>query len=948
MDTSREPLPDAGPAAQDRLQDLSHDLLAVVRTFVHELHPQRAKTFDYSLSSRLEKDLGIDSLARTELILRIERAFHLRLPVASVGAAETIADLLRALEEAHASMPVAGAETPAVPALPLVPAATEARTLTEVLDWHVARHPDRLHLTVLQDDATIIDQMSYGRLAAMARQVAAGLAAHDIDPGDRVALMLPTSIDFFCAFFGILYVGAVPVPIYPPMRPSQIEEHLRRQAGILNNAGARMLVTVPEALGVAALLRAQVSALDSVVSVAGLIAEAVDTSLSHVADETSTALIQYTSGSTGDPKGVVLSHANLLANVKTMGLALAASSADVFVSWLPLYHDLGLIGAWFGCLYFAVPLYVMSPLSFLMRPESWLWAIHRFRGTLSAAPNFGFELCVTKIDTANLAGLDLSSLRAVMNGAEPVSPHTLRRFTEKFAPYGFRPEAMMPAFGIAENAVGLAFPPLGRGPVIDRIDRNALMSRGVAEPAKPDDPHPLELVACGRPLPENEIRIVDMAEHEIGERQEGRLEFRGPSATSGYFRNEAKTKALIRNGWLDSGDRAYMAGGDVYITGRIKDIIIRAGRHIYPQEIEDAIGDIAGIRKGGVAVFGVADRVSGTERVVIVAETRETDPAMRTALEARAYELANTVCGTPPDEIVLAPPQTVPKTSSGKIRRSAARELYESGRIGQPQRALWLQILRLYLTGLGPQLFRFWTRLRGMLYASWWWIVICLGYGLAWIAAMILPRLEWRWAAARGIDRIALAALGIPVSVNGIEHIPRGKALLAFNHSSYMDVIILAAFLPGTPTFIAKKQFVGQVFIIPFLRRLGALFVERIDVTGNLGDIETIITAAQQGRTLVMFPEGTFTRRAGLATFHLGAFKIAAEANLPVLPGILRGTRVMLRPEQWFPRWAPISLRVEDAIKPSGTDFPAVLNLQQQVRKVILAHCGEPDLGESI
>ncbi len=152
------------------------------------------------------------------------------------------------------------------------------------------------------------------------------------------------------------------------------------------------------------------------------------------------------------------------------------------------------------------------------------------------------------------------------------------------------------------------------------------MIRGIAEPAKPDDPHPLELVACGRPLPENEIRIVDTAGHEIGERQEGRLEFRGPSATSGYFRNEAKTKALIRNGWLDSGDRAYVAGGDVYITGRIKDIIIRAGQHIYPEEIEDAIGDIAGIRKGGVAVFGVADRVSGTERVVIVAETRETDP----------------------------------------------------------------------------------------------------------------------------------------------------------------------------------------------------------------------------------------------------------------------------------------------------------------------------------
>ena len=948
MEPSKEP-PEIEAPAQDRLQDLSPNLLAVVRTFVHELRPQRAKTLDYSLSSRLEEDLGIDSLARTELILRVERAFHLRLPVATVGAAETVADLLRALAEAHARTPVAGAETPAAPAtLPLVPAAAEARTLTEVLDWHAARHPDRLHLTLLQDDTTIIDQMSYGRLAAMARQVAAGLVAHRIDPGDRVALMLPTSIDFFSAFFGILYAGAVPVPIYPPIRPSQIEEHLRRQAGILSNAGARMLVATPEALGVAALLRTQVSTLDSVMSVAGLVAEAADTSLLHITDETSTALIQYTSGSTGDPKGVILSHANLLANVKAMGFALAASSADIFVSWLPLYHDLGLIGAWLGCLYFAAPLYVMSPLSFLARPESWLLAIQRFRATLSAAPNFGFELCLAKIDTANLAGLDLGSLRAVANGAEPVSAQTLRRFSERFTRFGFRPEAMMPVYGLAENAVGLAFPPLGRGPVIDRVDRNALMSRGIAEPAKPEDVHPLELVACGRPLPGNEIRIVDTAGREIGEREEGRLEFRGSSATSGYFHNEAKTKALIRDGWLDSGDRAYMAGGDVYITGRIKDIIIRAGQHIYPQEIEDAIADIPGIRKGGVAVFGVADRVSGTERVVIVAETRETDPVVRSTLEARAYEVTSTICGIPPDEIVLAPPRTVPKTSSGKIRRSAARELYENGRIGQPQRALWLQILRLALAGLVPQLSRFLARMRDSLYASWWWIVICLGYGLAWIAAMILPRLEWRWAAVRGIGRIALTALGIPVSVKGIEHIPHGKALLAINHSSYMDVIILGAFLPGTPAFVAKKQFVGQIFIIPFLRRLGALFVERIDVTGNLRDIETITAAAQQGRTLVMFPEGGFTRSAGLAAFHFGAFKIAVEADLPVVPGILRGTRMVLRPKQWFPKWAPVSLRIEEPIWPSGADFPAVLNLQQQVRKVILMHCGEPDLSDSV
>ena len=921
------------------------DLIAIVGKLVRELHPRR-KSYDIALSSRLERDLGIDSLARTELILRVERAFRLRLPIDVLGQAETVGDLFEALEQAPASKELAHEESLATPSLPVVPAAVEARTLIEVLDWHVKHHPDRLHLTFLQDDATIVGALTYSQLAAKARRVAAGLIAQDILPGDRVALMLPTSLEFFVTFFGILYAGAVPVPIYPPMRLAQLEDHLRRQAGILRNAGARILVTMPEGQQLAGLLRAQVSSLTSVESVASLTSDAIDVALPPAPDERATALIQYTSGSTGDPKGVVLSHANLLANVRAMGQAMDASSADIFVSWLPLYHDMGLIGAWLGCLHFAAPLYVMSPLSFLVRPESWLWAICRFRATLSAAPNFGFELCINKIDEAYLKGLDLGSLRMVANGAEPVSVKTLRRFVEKFEPFGFRREAMAPVYGLAENSVGLAFPPPGRPPVIDCIDRNSLMSRGVAEPAKPGDPNPLELVASGQPLPGHEIRIVDEAGHEVGERREGRLEFRGPSATIGYFNNEAKTRELIREGWLDSGDRAYMAGGDVFITGRIKDIIIRAGRHLYPQEIEEAIGFIPGMRKGCVAVFGAADARSGTERVVVVAETSETDAAIRAALESQAQEVTTDISGTPADEIVLAPPRSVPKTSSGKIRRSAAKELYERGRIGAPRRALWWQIVRLAFAGVRGQFDRFIALLSDTLYAAWWWIVVAIGYLLAWVAVMTLPRLNQRWALVRRIAKIMLAALRVPISATGIERIPSGNAMLVFNHSSYMDVIVLAAILPGEPAFVAKKELAGQIFAGPFLRRLGVLFVERFDVASGLADAEAIISAARQGRNLVFFPEGTFTRRAGLSGFYLGAFKIAAEAGMPVVPGVLHGTRSTLRGDQWFPRWAPLSVQIEDAIRPTGTDFSSVLKLRDGVRKVILAHCGEPDIDE--
>ena len=313
--------------------------------------------------------------------------------------------------------------------------------------------------------------------------MAAGLLAAEILPQDRVALMLPTGADFFIAFFGVLYAGAVPVPIYPPMQLAKIEEFMRRQAGILRNAGARILVTVPEGLRFASLLKRQVPSIEAVESVQSLSSTQAEFPPLVADNSAATALIQYTSGSTGDPKGVVLSHANILANIRALGEAIEASSAEVFVSWLPLYHDMGLIGAWLGSLYFAASFYVMSPVSFLARPASWLWAMHRFRATISAAPNFAFEMCAAKIDDADLRGLDLSALKLLANGAEPVSVSTLRRFTERFERYGFRPEAMAPVYGLAENAVAVTLPPLGRMPIIDRVNRDGL-SHGKAKPAR--------------------------------------------------------------------------------------------------------------------------------------------------------------------------------------------------------------------------------------------------------------------------------------------------------------------------------------------------------------------------------------------------------------------------------------------------------------------------------
>jgi 1-acyl-sn-glycerol-3-phosphate acyltransferase len=918
-------------------------VIKIARDLAQQLHPRRRSWQNAGLDSSLDRDWGFDSLSRAELLLRIERAFATRLPEKLLGEVETLRDLVAALAVARAVPPAPPDDVARAPATGAAqPAPDTAATLTEILDWHAQRHPDRPHVVLLDGDGGE-SVMTYRDLARRAQAVAGGLVRRRLEPGERVALMLPTSLDFFAAFFGILYAGGVPVPIYPPMRLSQIEEHLRRQAGILRNAGAAMLITVPEALSVARLLKLQVESLRGIDTVEHL-SEAAGGALPPQPRAGDLAMLQYTSGSTGDPNGVTLSHANLLANIRAMGEAMDAGPADVCVSWLPLYHDMGLIGAWLCSLTFAAPLVVMSPLTFLVRPEQWLWAIHRHRGTVSAAPNFAFELCLRKIEDSAIVGLDLSSLRMVGNGAEAVSPDTIRRFTARFAPYGFRAEAMAPVYGLAECAVGLAFPPLGRGPVIDRVERAELSRHGRATPAARDSADALEIVACGRPLPGHQIRVVD-ATGEVGERREGRLQFRGPSATSGYFANPDKTRALFDGPWLNSGDRAYVAGGDVFITGRSKDIVIRAGRNIYPEEIETVVGGLDGIRKGCVAVFGTPDPRAGTERLVVAAETRLTDPAALATARERVAEAVAQLLDAPPDDVLLVGPGSVPKTSSGKLRRAAARELFERGRLGQRPPSQLRQLARLVLSGLAARLRFFGATIGRLGYGLWWWFLVVVSGAIVWPLVVLTPGVAWRWHIARRAARLVLRLMAIPVTVSG--RLKAGATqIIAANHCSYLDSLVLAAVLPGQPAFVAKKELGGQLIAGPFLRALGTLFVERDDAEVGVEDTRRVLEAARAGRTLVFFPEGTFTRVSGLRPFRLGAFTIAARQRIGTLPLTLRGTRSILRGEQWLARRGAVSVQIGEPIAADGDDFAAAVRLRDRVRAAILERCDEPDLGQ--
>jgi len=926
----------------DRGRDAEAVILDITRHLAVELRPTAAP--EITLDSLLDRELGFDSLSRVELLARIERAFDVSLTERALASVETPRDLLRVLQAAQPGKPSSiTVLQPSPPSGSAVLPPTEADTLLTVIDWHVRTNPERPHIYLIAENGDE-EAISYATLQRRADAVATALRTRDLLPGQAVAIMLPTGLEYFFSFYGVLRAGGIPVPIYPPARLSQIEDHLRRHARILDNARAAVLITVAEAKPFARLLRLQVAGLHTVVTPEELVETTSPGQTAPAVQTQDIALLQYTSGSTGNPKGVMLTHANLLANIRAMGKTIGATSNDMFVSWMPLYHDMGLIGAWLGSLYFGLPLAVMSPLTFLTRPERWLWAIHRHRATLSGAPNFGYELCLRRVQDRDIEGLDLSSWRTAFNGAEPVSPDTIERFHDRFARYGFRRETMYPVYGLAESSVGLSFPPPGRAPRIDRVNRETFMREGRAVPAAADDANALRFVACGQPLPGHQIRLVDSTGYEVGEREEGRLEFQGPSVTSGYFRNPQETRRLFRDGWLDSGDLGYMAGGEVYVTGRVKDIIIRAGRNIYPHELEEAIGNLPGIRKGCIAVFGSADRASAAEKLVVLAESRETDNQARERLRKAITALAVDLTGTAPDDVVLVSPHTVLKTSSGKVRRAASRELYERGRLTAPTRPAWQQILRLVWSGAGPQLRRLARAAGALLYAVYGWTLFWTLAPLVWLAVAALPRPSWSLAVIRAAAKLFQRLSGVSLHVQGLDRLPPGPCVIAANHASYLDGIVLTALLPGVFSFVAKREFTTRIIARVFLRHIGAEFVERFDLAGGLEDARAMARAARGGRTLVFFPEGTFTRTPGLLPFHMGAFVVAAEAGMPLVPITIRGTRSILRDGQWFPRRGTISVTIGAPLQPAGADWPAAIRLRDAARAEILKHCGEPDL----
>jgi fatty-acyl-CoA synthase len=517
--------------------------------------------------------------------------------------------------------------------------------------------------------------LPYATLAEEAYAIAGALGSCGLSTGDRVALVVPEVSDFIRAFFGISAAGLVPVPLCPPAQAGDLATFARQSHHLLAASRAAAVVT---SIDVAPLL-----------DVAGVVPDARVLTVDRLrlgtpidgpapVSDDAIALLQFTSGSTAAPKGVVLTHANIAANVLAIIAPdrLAIGERDVAVSWLPLYHDMGLIGMLLCALFAGIDAVVMSPVLFLKRPSAWLEAIATYRGTVSFAPNFAYDLCRRRVKASQIAALDLSSWRIAGCGAEPIRAETLRGFSETFAAAGFRAKSFVPSYGLAEHSVAVALALDGLH--VDVVDAERLVRDAIAAPVVNGSPS-VRLVGCGRAFPGHALRVVDERMHELPERHVGAIVVRGPSVMRGYFEEAAGD--VLQGGWLRTGDLGYLANGELYVCGRTRDVIIRQGRKYHPADLEATIADLRGVPLSGVVVFGVS-QIDEPDAVVAVIEARASMRADE--VEERVRRRIRETAGLEIDRIVVTSPGTIPRTTSGKVRRAETRARLEAGTLGAP------------------------------------------------------------------------------------------------------------------------------------------------------------------------------------------------------------------------------------------------------------------------
>jgi fatty-acyl-CoA synthase len=576
-------------------------------------------------------------------------------------------------------------------------------------------HPSGVTFVDLSERETFL---SWGEVHARAQRAAAALAALGIRRGDRVAIVLRTEPAFLDAFLGSWLAGAVPVPLYPPVRLGRMDEYVRSTARMLQVSGARLVVSrgaVKRLLGQAVeLARPELGCRDaeellapSPLRAQGQPDEAAPAPQGAPSDERGSAantdleragglggrsliaspqpddlaLVQFSSGSTVDPRPVALTHAALAAQIDALVAAVTPGPKDALVSWLPLYHDMGLIGAPLGAMSYPGPLVLIPPEHFLARPALWLRAIARHGGTLSAAPSFAWAYAADRVKDEELTGLSLSSWRFALDGAEQVSGEAMRRFAARFERFGFDPAALVPVYGLAEAALAVTFGRRGRPLQGRRVDPVVLARDRIAVPGE------REIASVGTPVPGVEVEVRDERGHPLPEGRLGRIHVRGPSLMREYLGDPAATAQALRGGWLDTADLGFVRDGELYVHGRAKDVVVVRGANHAPEEFEAALEGVPGVRPGCAVAAGFAPEGAGGEALLLLVERRKRTPEPDHVIEAAVRSAVLERTGIAPHTIRVLEPGTLPRTSSGKLRRTEAARRFASGELAPPGRA---------------------------------------------------------------------------------------------------------------------------------------------------------------------------------------------------------------------------------------------------------------------
>jgi acyl-CoA synthetase (AMP-forming)/AMP-acid ligase II len=560
-------------------------------------------------------------------------------------------------------------------------------SLVALLEHQAATRPDDDAFVFLSDRGAREAGLTFGQLHSRAAALAQELSRKG-KPGDRALLIFPQGLDFIVALFGCLMAGIIAVPMMVPRRQSSRDS----SASITADCAPRFILVSPSLVSgprTDIAERFANGAFEWMAVDAMAMPEPGDAALPPVEGGT-IAFLQYTSGSTSDPKGVVVTHDNLLQNLEMIRLAFGATPTSTFVSWIPLYHDMGLIMSALEAFYVGACCVLMAPAAFVQRPLVWLKAIQQHRGEIACVPNFAFDLCVSRFSAEAAEGLDLSSWKVAVNASEPVHADTIERFNRVFAPYGFDPRAMYPLYGMAEATVMISGGTRGAGHVTRRVSRSELGNHNVREPAGDADSQ--SVVGCGRAVVGERIAIVDPASFaRLGTDRVGEVWVGGPHVAQGYWRNASATHATFAaqiNGepeyWLRTGDLGFLDdAGELFITGRIKELVIIRGINHYPQDIERTVQDSdPALRKNGGAVFSVPGE-GGDEELVVV---QEVERVHRRSIDVA--EMVGRIREAVTDEheifarhVVLIRPGTLPKTTSGKIQRGVARQLWLEGKL---------------------------------------------------------------------------------------------------------------------------------------------------------------------------------------------------------------------------------------------------------------------------